>query len=180
MPEWILPILAFLGISRLWRGVRRVASWLKPAGLARGGGPTMVIAETAWRASGDEIQTLIVRLILGNPDKSAPQPFVTFRLDVGDKAPFYVSEARLNEERGNWFLVPAGGGFSSIPNKPYLSMPVDIPSDSGVDGWVGFTFIENHKLTLVEAREVDAWIVGIQPNGREIQVNLPPCELPLP
>ena len=98
VPEWVLGLLSFIGLTTLWRIFERVGSWLKPQGVVRDRPLTLQIGETAFIAShpytdGQKVKDIICQAILGNPNDK-PKTVTTFRLKVRSKAPYPLSEAR--------------------------------------------------------------------------------------
>jgi len=162
MPEWVLSLLGLIGLATLWKLVKRVAFWLKrvafwlkPQGLVGGTPLIFQIGETAYTASSPfvderEVSAIICQVIFGNPDKRN-RVITTFRLEVKSKSPYLLSEARDSERVSGSYLVPAGGGFASVPKKPWLNVPFNIGGGDGKSGWIGFCLIERRDLTLAEA-----------------------------
>ena len=156
---------------------------MKPIGLTRNKPLTFLIGEAAYVASHPyvperEVKDIVIQVQLGNPNPSSPKSVMTFRLYVDKKPPHPVSEARLSERTGTWYLVPPGGGFSTVPNKDYLQMPITIPPAGAVIGWVGFCLLQRNDLTLEEAWRIDGEVAAVYPDGSEIRCRLPACDLP--
>ena len=112
-----------------------------------------MIGETAYIApipylSNRGVSDIVIQVNLGNPNSSLTKTIMTFRLDVEGKAPYPLSEARKSERTGGWYLVPSGGGFSTVPNKDYMKMPITIPAASATVGWIGFCLVQRNDLTL--------------------------------
>lgn len=182
MPEWLVTLLGALGFSHAWEAAKRVAAWLRPVGLSHGKPLLFTIGEIAYIASHPyvpegEVRDIIVQINLGNPDASRPETVMTFRLEVSGKASYPVSEARRSERTILWHLVPAGGGFSTVPTKDYTRLPVTIPAGGAVVGWIGFCLAERLDLTLSEAKHMEAKVVAVQADGMESSYRLPPCDL---
>lgn len=180
---WLVSLLGAIGLPKLWRAVRRAFAWLKPTGLAADKPLFFNIGETAYIASHPyvrdrEVKDIIVQVNLGNPSLLRSMTIMTFRLIVGSRPPYPVSEARRSEN-GGWYLVPSGGGFSTVPNKEYVRLPITIPAGQAAVGWVGFCMLERSDLRLAEARNIDAKVVAVQADGTETSYRLPVCELPL-
>lgn len=169
-------------ILLLWRFAKRVVIWLKPQGLARTKKSLYFqVGETAYLTShpyteDSEVQSIISQVTIGNPNKGA-KTIISFRLEYKSKAPYLISEARESKDGGS-FLVPAGGGFSSVPRKPYLNLPIIIKPNDGVVGWIGFTMIQRKDLTLAEGWSKQAELVAVLHDGTEFRTKFPTCDLP--
>jgi hypothetical protein len=157
--------------------------WLKPQGLVRSEKSLdFRVGETAYVANSpyieeSEVKDIICQVILGNPNDQA-KSVTTFRLEIKAKDPYLVSEARVTREGRSSYLVPPGGGFSSVPHKQWLSLPVQVEGQNGVVGWIGFTLISRNDLTLAEAWKMDGELVAVQADGNELRVKFPACTLP--
>ena len=181
VPEWLLSLLSLIGLPRLWQVIKRVGSWLKPRGLVRDRPLTLKIGETAYIASHpytdeQKVKNIICQVILGNPNDK-PKTITTFRLEVSSKAPYLLSEAR-DSERGGSYLVPPGGGFSTVPRKQWLKTPVQIKGGEAVAGWIGFCLLERGDLTLAEAWNMNGELIAVQTDGTELRALFPACDLP--
>ena len=182
MSGWLVLLLSWIGPRAAWRFAKHIGTWLKPQGLTKADKPlNLQIGESAYRASSpytDErkVNVIICQVILGNPS-NATRTVTTFRLEAKSKACYLQSEAR-DSERGGSFLVPSGGGFSIVPRKPWLDVPVRIGSGCGVSGWIGFCLSERDDLTLAEAWKMDGELVAVQSDGVEVRAQFPPCNLP--
>lgn len=142
---------------------------------------TLQIGESAFIASqpytdGQKVKDVICRVILGNPNDK-PKTVTTFRLEVRSKAPYPLSEAR-DSECGGSYLVPPGGGFSTVPRKQWLKTPVQIKEGEGVAGWIGFCLLQREDLSLAEAWKIEGKLVAVQADGNELHLSFPPCDLP--
>jgi hypothetical protein len=182
MQEWLTLSLSKIGLVGIWRVSRKIFSWLKPVGLAHDKPLTFMIGEIAYIASQPyvperEVSNIVIQVSIGNPNHSSSKTVMTFLLKVNSKAPYHVSEAGFSGDRHS-YLVPSGGGFSTVPDRDYMTMPVTIPSASAKVGWIRFCLVERKDLTLDEAWNINATIVAVQPDGSEIYCRLPPCELP--
>ena len=145
---------------------------------------TVSIGESAYIASHPyvpdrEVKDIILQVMLGNPNPSLPKTIMTFRLEVNGKPPYPLSEARISNRTGGWYLVPSGGGFSTVPNKDYLTVPLTVPPGGAVVGWIGFCTLERADLLLEEAQRIDGEVVVVQPDGTELRSILPPSTLQL-
>ena len=181
-PIPVMAILSFIGLPFIWRGIRSAVTWLTPTGLRNSRLPTLMIGESAYLGCNPflpdtPIKGVIAQVNLGNPDRRNSQTIMTFRLNVVGKNPYPVSQARTSE-RGNSILDSGSGSSSTVPNNPYFGMPVAIPSGEAKVGWIGFLMIQRNDMTMEEAWVIDAQIVGILPDGKEISVKLPPCDIP--
>lgn len=182
MAEWLTALLTAIGVKTIWGGVKRAWLWVRPRGLVSNKPLVFAVGETAYVASHPytpdrAVKDVVIQVKLGNPHESRARTIMTFRLDVKGKAPYHVSEAR-ESDKGGWFLVPPGGGFSTVPHKPYMQLPRTIPPNDAVVGWVGFCLLERNDLTLAEAWRIDANVVAIEVDGREATQSLPVCRLP--
>ncbi len=153
----------------------------KEEGLVRDKPLIFQIGETAYIAPHPyvderEVSAIICQVIFGNPDNK-DKTINTFRLEVNSKAPYLLSEAR-DSEHGGSYLVPSGGGFASVPRKPWLSVPLTITGKSGANGWIGFCIIERRDLTLKEAWNMGGELVAVQTDGVELRCPFPVCSLP--
>ncbi len=124
------------------------------------------------------VNSVVGQIILGNPNKNSLKTIMTFTLEVPEKSPYLVSEARKSDRTDGWFLVPPGGGFSTVPSKNYLQLPIKVPPGGSVVGWIGFCLIERNDLKLEEAWSLDATLVAIQVDGQEVRAQFPACTLP--
>jgi hypothetical protein len=179
--EWVLTVLGLIGLRTLWHGVKRVGSWLKPQGLMRDKPLSLQIGETAYIASQpytdeQKVKDIICQVILGNPNDKA-KTITTFRLEVRSKAPYPLSEAR-DSEHGGSYLVPPGGGFSTVPRKQWLKTPIQVNGGQGKAGWIGFCLLERENLTLAEVWSMDGELIAVQADGTELRVSFPICDLP--
>lgn len=182
MPGWLVLLLSLIDPRAAWRFAKRIGTWLKPQGLTKTDKPlNLRIGESAYIASSpytDErtVSDIICQVILGNPSNKT-KTLTTFRLEVKSKACYLHSEARDSKGHGS-FLVPPGGGFSIVPHKPWLEVPVRIGSGDGISGWIGFCLSERHDLSLAEAWKMDGELVAVQSDGVEVRAQFPPCNLP--
>ncbi len=179
--EWIWVVLRVIGVVRLWKGIKKGVVWLRPSGLKHRKPLVIMLGETAYIASqpytpDQTIKDIIVQLNLGNPNVSDSESIMTFRLEVNGKPAYTVSDARPSEH-GGYYLVPPGGGFSRVPNKEYLRLPVTVPANGALTGWIGFCILERHDLTLAEARKIEGKVVAVKVDGSEIDCRLPTCTL---
>ena len=74
--------------------------------------------------------------------------------------------------------MPSGGGFSSVPQKTYLNIPIRIAARDGVVGWIGFTVIQRKDLTLADVCYKQAKLVAVLSDGKDLTINFPKCDLP--
>jgi hypothetical protein len=182
MPAWVVVLLSWIDPRAAWRFAKRIGTWLKPQGLTEGGKSlNLQIGESAYMGSSPYIDErkvgdIICQVILGNPSNRT-RTVTTFRLEVKSKACYLQSEARTSKSGGS-FLVPSGGGFSIVPRKPWLDVPVRIGGGDGVSGWIGFCLSERDDLTFAEARKMDGELVAVQSDGMEVRAQFPPCNLP--
>ena len=182
-PDWLMKVLGIVGLPWVWRVVKKGLGWLKPVGLTRGKPLFFTIGETAYIAPFPyvperEVSDVVTQVHIGNPDTKRPRTVATFRLNVVGKPAYPVSEARRSERNGGWYLVPSGGGFSSVPSKDYMRLPITVPTGGAVVGWIGFCLAERRDLTWEEAWNIDAEVVSVEADGTEISCLLPACELP--
>lgn len=177
-----IALWAAAAILLLWRFGKRMLVWLKPQGLAHKDKPlNFGIGETAYITSQPYteeriVKDIICQVILGNPNEIA-KSIANFRLEVESKEPYLLSEAR-DSKRGGSFLVPPGGGFSTVPRKQWLKTPIRVNGSDGVVGWIGFCLLERNDLTLGEAWKMDAELVAIQADETELRSIFPKCNLP--
>lgn len=153
----------------------------KEQGLVRDKPLIFQIGETAYTAPHPyiderEVSAIICQVIFGNPNNE-DKTINTFRLEVNSKAPYLLSEAR-DSERGGSYLVPSGGGFASVPRKPWLSVPLTVNGKNSANGWIGFCIIERRDLTLKEAWNMAGELVAVQTDGVELRCPFPVCSLP--
>ena len=182
MPAWLLVLLSWIDPRAAWRFAKRIGTWLKPQGLTKADKPlNLQLGESAYIGSSpytdeQKVKDIICQVILGNPSDRT-RTVTTFRLEVKSKACYLRSEAR-NSEKGGSSLVPSGGGFSTVPRKSWLDVPVRISSGDGVSGWIGFCLLERNDLIFAEAWKMDGELVAVQSDGVEIRAQFPPCNLP--
>ena len=182
MSVWLGVLLNLIDPRAVWRFAKRIGTWLKPQGLTKADKPLNVqIGESTYIGSPpytdeQKVKDVVCQVILGNPSDRA-KTVTGFRLEVKTKAPYLQSEAR-DSEKGGSFLVPSGGGFSTVPRKPWLDVPVRISSGDGVSGWIGFCLIQRNDLTFAEAWNMGAELITVQSDGVELHAQFPPCDLP--
>jgi hypothetical protein len=182
MPAWLVLLLSRIDPRTAWRLVKRIGAWLKPQGLTKANKPlNLQIGESAFIGSSPytddrKVSDIICQVILGNPSDRT-RTVTSFRLEVKSKACYLQSEVR-DSAKGSSFLVPSGGGFSTVPRKPWLDVPGRIGSGDGVSGWIGFCLAERDDLTFAEARKIDGVLVAVESDGVEVRVQFPPCKLP--
>ena len=182
MHAWLVVLLSLIDPRAAWRFAKRIGTWLKPQGLTKADKPlNLQIGESAYIGSSpytdeQKVKDIICQVILGNPSDRT-RTVTTFYLKVKSKARYLRSEAK-DSKKGGSFLVPSGGGFSTVPRKPWLDVPVRISSGDGVSGWIGFCLLERNDLTFAEAWKMDGELVAVQSDGMEVRAQFPPCNLP--
>lgn|SRR4030042_767264 len=181
MGSLILSILNLIGLKKLWQYIKSIGYWLKPTGISQNNKPLYFkVGESAYRATlpfvdESEVYTIIGQIMIGNPNKKE-RIIISFRLEYEDKEPYLVSEARSGNS--SFYLAPSGGGASSVPSKTYLNIPIKIPANDGIVGWIGFTIIERRDLKLNDVWNKQARLVAIQSDGKELYTSFPKCDLP--
>jgi hypothetical protein len=181
MWQLILAVLDFIKIKTLWKYIKTIILWLKPSGISRNNKPLhFKIGESAYTASTPyinerEVSSIIGQVIIGNSNK-VEKFIISFRLEYENKAPYLVAEAR--QGKNGHYLVPSGGGFSSVPSKTYLNIPTEIPANGGIVGWIGFTMIERRDLRLSEVWKKQAKLIAVLSDGKEIFTTFPKCFIP--
>jgi hypothetical protein len=106
----------------------------------------------------------------------------SIKLHLDGRRPLASVEQRESDAgpHKSQYLVPRGGGFSSIPSKALWWRPPHLlqPSESSV-GWIGFVFAEPaDRLRFREARKLEAQIVVTPNSGRSVRAKAMPCTMP--
>lgn len=161
--------------------LRSAGTWLMPYGLSQGKSLTLEIGEAAYRAPSPYtasrlVNAMVFQVIISNKNQRMSKTITTFRLEIDKKPSYPVSEARPSRNvEGGWILIPAGGGFASVPSKPYINPPITVAGGDGCVGWIGFCFLERNDLTMGEAVALKGKVIGTQADGKEIEATVPAC-----
>ena len=109
-----------------------------------------------------------------------PLTITSVKLHIEGRQPLASSDLGTDDQNKKQFLIPRGGGFSSIPTKSrWWRLPQSLEPRQSHVGWIGFTFGEpQDKLLFREARCLDAWLIVAPSTGNSVRLVAPPCVMP--
>lgn len=124
---------------------------------------------------------VIYQVAITNKTQS-PITIVSIKLHVDGREPLASAEQRESDHGiyRSQYLVPRGGGFSSIPSKEsWWRPPHKLDRGESSVGWIGFNFGEPpDRLLFRDARNLKASLIVTPSSGRVVRAKALPCTMP--